>query len=285
MNPNIRICTPSPSLIEGLRQLWKNTFGDSDIFLDMFFETAFSKNRCLCATMQDSVIAALYWFDCEFSNRKIAYIYAVATDKEFRGQGICHALMTETHLHLKKQGYAGAILSPAEASLFDFYKKMGYETCAYRNQLQLDTSIDLQRNGDLLKAASLDESSAFANANFEIREISKAEFATLRHRFLPQNAVIQEHENLDFLEQQASFYTGDNFLLTGQITESPADSTYKHLYGIEFLGDISVIPFILQSLGCTSGTFRTTGNVEAVGMYYSFSDNDVTPEYLGFLFD
>ena len=127
---DICIQPPHPFQASELRQLWKKTFGDSDAFLDIFFDTAFSTKRCMCVTCKDSVAAALYWFDCTFSNQKIAYIYAVATAKEFRGQGLCHSLMEHTHSHLKEQGYAGTILSPAEKTLFDFYEKMGYQTCA-----------------------------------------------------------------------------------------------------------------------------------------------------------
>ncbi len=272
MNKDYCICHPSSSQITNLRQLWKKTFGDSDDFLDMFFQTAFSAERCLCATIDDSVVAALYWFDCEFSNQKIAYIYAVATVAEFRGQGICHALMEHTHLHLKKNGYAGAILSPAEESLFDFYKKMGYKTCTYIKEISYDNSMDLQPKG----------------TNLEIRQISKTEFANLRRNRLPKTAVIQECENLDFLEQQAMFYAGENFLLTAQISNRIANdssNTSKHLNGVEFLGDESLIPSILQTFACTSGNFRTIGTEKPFGMYYTFTETALNPNYLGFVFD
>ena len=34
------------NLIPGLRELWKKAFGDTDEFLDLFFSTAYSPDRC-----------------------------------------------------------------------------------------------------------------------------------------------------------------------------------------------------------------------------------------------
>ena len=276
------IQTPDKSQIPELRQLWKDTVGDSDVFLDIFYETAFSLERCLCVTYTNFIVGALYWFDCEFSNQKIAYIYAVATAKEFRGHGICHALMEHTHVYLKENGYAGAILSPAEERLFDFYGKMGYETCTYIREIDYDSSINLLPKDAELEAAS------FEHTNIEIRQISKTEFAKLRRSFLPKTAVIQECENLDFLEQQASFYAGENFLLAAQISdisENELATTQKHLNGIEFLGDESDIPAIVHTLTCTSGTFRTIGTEKPFGMYYPFANSNLKPSYISFIFD
>lgn len=257
-----KINMPSSSQIPELRQLWKDTFGDSDAFLDHFFETAFSLDRCMCTACNDFVVGALYWFDCTFLGEKIAYIYAVATAKAFRGQGICSSLMEHTHKYLKEQGYAGAILSPAEKTLFDFYGKMGYETCAYTNELQFtkDTLYALEKKHTAWK------------------QISKDEFAKLRRDFIPADAVLQENENLDFLETQAEFYAGNSFVLTAQ-------KNGTHLHGIEFLGDTTVIPCLLQAFHCTTGHFHTMGTEKPVAMYLPFTDVGCLPAYIGFVFD
>lgn len=259
---SVEIAHPAPFQINALRNLWKDTFGDSDDFLDLFFETAFSSGRCMCATLNGSVVAALYWFNCKFDKKPIAYIYAVATDKNHRGKGICNALMFETHKHLKENGYIGAILSPASDHLFKFYGKMGYQTCAYHNELtyQEDTLYALEEK------------------DISLQRISKEKFSMLRRQFLPKDAVLQENENLDFLEKQAEFFVGKNFLLT-------AHKEGSHLHGIEFLGDTSMIPNILQSLHCTSGVFHTIGNETPLAMYLPFHDADSIPSYIGFIFD
>ena len=310
------IHSPLTSQIPALRQLWKDTFGDSDAFLDVFHETAFSPERCRCVTISEhvtqnpiktiienkietaiedgiehavetaieKVIAALYWFDCEFQGQPIAYIYAVATDKNYRGQGLCHALMEDTHAHLKKRGYAGAILSPANESLFDFYGKMGYQTCAYAAELEISILNESVLDDSIYKK----ELFIYEKNDLTIRKISKQEFAKLRRRFLPNTAVLQEKENLDFLEKQADFYAGENFLLTAQISDTSSSQPpilEKYLHGIEFLGDKAVLPYILQALGCSNGRFRTIGTEKPLGMYLSFKNIDILPNYIGFIFD
>jgi len=92
----MKIDYPLESQIGGLRLLWKEAFGDTDALLDVFWSTAFAADRCRCITIDDEVAAALYWFDCRFDDRPIAYIYAVATAKAQRKQGLCRKLMEDT---------------------------------------------------------------------------------------------------------------------------------------------------------------------------------------------
>ena len=98
----MRIDQPALAHIPALRQLWQEAFGDSNAFLDGFFDTAFSPDRCLCVFEED-LAAAVYWFDCRFAGRKIAYLYALATKKSHRGRGIARALAEETVYQLQKE--------------------------------------------------------------------------------------------------------------------------------------------------------------------------------------
>ena len=99
------------------RRLWKQAFGDTDAFLDLFERTAYAPDRCHTLTVEHCLAAALYWLDCETAGEKTAYIYAVATDERFRGRGLCRRLMTETHTRLQGEGYASAVLVAASPSL------------------------------------------------------------------------------------------------------------------------------------------------------------------------
>ena len=90
---------PTREQTEGLCKLWQEAFGDNDAFLDAFWSTAFSSDRCRCITVDGEVAAALYWFDCRCENKPMAYLYAVATARSHRGKGLCKALMESTHTH------------------------------------------------------------------------------------------------------------------------------------------------------------------------------------------
>ena len=128
----MKIDAPSATHIPHLRSLWKEAFGDTDAFLDAFFDAAFSPDRCRCVWDENHPVAALYWLDHTCNGEKFAYIYAVATRKSHRRQGLCHALMARTHEDLAAAGYAGALLVPATEALAQYYAAMGYRFCAFR---------------------------------------------------------------------------------------------------------------------------------------------------------
>lgn len=245
---------PKLEHIPALRELWKEAFGDTDEFLDVFFDTAFSEKRALCGMVGNDIACALYWFNCEDkAGRRIAYIYAVATAKAYRGQGLCHELMKYANEYLKEQGYAGSIVVPGSEGLFQLYTDMGYKMCGY-----------------------IDEKNVTANdAKTQLCELDKYEYAKLRRDFLPHGGVIQEAENLDFLEKQAKFYSGDGFVMAGRKED-------KKFYCAELLGSAENYAEILTALGCREGLFRTAKEGKPFAMYYG---GIPIPAYFGIAFD
>ena len=249
------IKSPEKEDIPQLRQLWKQAFEDTDAFLDIFFSTAFASERCLCVMEKGQVAAALYWFSCQAGGQAIAYIYAVATAKQFRGQGLCRKLMTHTHSHLKDLGYAGALLVPGDAGLRKMYQAMGYEDMT-----------------------AIERFSCRAGAPISMETIGAQQYAALRRERLPQNAVLQEGENLRFLERMAHFYKGEDFLLC-------AVKDGDKLTVPELLGNQAAAPGIVAALGCTEGTFTVPGKEEPFAMGIAFTPDFQKPKYFAFAFN
>lgn len=248
---------PIKSQIPKLRNLWHEAFGDTEEFLNDFFSTAFCTERCFCVIADGEMAAALYWFDCLYSERPIAYIYAVATAKAYRGQGVCHKLMEHTHRYLAELGYEGAILVPGSNELFRFYEGMGYKTCSYIRKFNCTNEAD----------------------EAQLRRVDKTEYAKLRRQWIASRGVIQENENLDFFETQAEFYAGESFLLAAR---GEADM----LYGVEILGDESAAAGIVKALGYKEGSFRAPGNDIPFAMYLPLEKSkNVFPAYFGLAFD
>ena len=248
---------PSAIQTDGLRQLWKEAFGDSDAFLDAFFATAFSPERCRCAAEQGKVVGALYWFDATHLGNPVAYLYAVATAGASRGRGICHALMEDTCRYLQKRGYAGTILVPGSEALFRFYEKMGYRVCSYIREFACDATP---------KAVAL-------------QPVDAKEYAARRRQLLPAGGVVQEGENLAFLGTQARLYAGEDLLLAATMQDGM-------LYAQEFLGDTALCPGILHTLGCARGKFRVPGNEKPFAMYRLLEENgQPAPSYFALAFD
>lgn len=248
---------PAPDRLPLLRQLWKTAFGDTEEFLDAFFRTGFSPERSRCAVETGSLAGMLYWFDVRCRGQKMAYIYAVATHPDHRGKGVCRGLMADTHALLQHQGYAGALLVPVTKELRSMYASFGYRDC---------TSVS-------------ETFCAAGNAPVPIHSIDREEYARLRRQWLPEGGAVQEGENLTFLETQASFYKGTDFLLCAQRTPEGA------LFGAELLGNGEAAPGILRALGYPEGTFRTPGGKEPFAMFLPLMPDAQKPSYFGFAFD
>ena len=251
------IDSPNKADVPALRALWRQAFGDEDSFLDLFFGIAYAPNRARCLRLEGRITSALYWFDCELDSHRIAYVYAVATDSEYRGRGLCRALMENTHKHLADLGYSSAILVPGSEELFGFYRALGYEMCS---------SVDL---------LSVTASSRRA----KLTAISADEYASLRPKYLPRGGVIREGESIAFLDSLATLYSGDGFILA---VEKRADA----LRAVELLGDRSRAAEIVAALGCTTGMFTVPGNQKPQTMIHQLDNNTTAaPTYFGFAFD
>ena len=251
----MNIDKPSSAQLSQLETLWQQAFGDPKVFIDGFFRTGFSPDRCRCLSIDGQVASALYWFDATGEEGKFAYLYAVATDISHRGKGLCRLLMEDTHRHLAQNGYAGAVLVPAEEGLWNYYGKMGY---APFGKLRSFTR----------KAVPGDVS---------LHQIDAAAYTRLRKAFLPPHSLCQE-QALGFYSTWGKFYEAPGCLLA-------AATDGDLLYAQEFLGDTRQIPAVIAALNCSRGKFRTPGGRKNCGMCLLFSPDVSAPAYLGFPLD
>lgn len=246
------IDAPKAEQTAQLRRLWKEAFGDSDAFLDSFFSLGFSQERCLCVTEADQVTAALYWFDCSCRGEKMAYLYAVATAEASRGQGLCRALMEDTHGHLRKLGYAGAILVPAGEELRRMYGRMGY-----------------------LPAAGVAEFTCPAGERpVTLQTLTAEQYSLRRQKMLPADAVNQEGPLMDLLADQCGLFGGEDFLLAAWVEDGV-------LHTEEFLGSRAAAPGIVTALGAEKGLFRAPGWDKPFAMYRPLGKGCPKPGYFG----
>ena len=246
---------PAPCHIPVLRSLWKEAFGDADSFLDDFFRVGFHPGRCRCVFEEARPVAMLYWFDCSYQGRKMAYLYAIATKAEWQGKGLCRNLMADTHRLLRQQGYGAALLVPGNAELFRFYAALGYKTCAGVQCRQVQAS----------------------SMPLQLREVDWQTYASLRCRYLPKDALIQEGALMAFLEKYSRLFAGDGFVLSAVITD-------RKLIAQEFLGQEEAMPAIVGALGLETGFFRFPGAQRPFAMGYPL-DGESLPGYVGLALD
>ncbi len=247
------ITRPEDKDISILKNLWFEAFGDTSEFIDMFFRTSFNKKRATVLKINDKIASALYWFDCTFGNEKVAYIYAVATFKEFQKQGLCSKMMEETHRYLKESGYLGACLVPSSAKLFDFYAKLGYKKCIYHNENNV-----LPQKGNII-----------------FKKISAEEYINLRKQYIPNNCILQK--DIEFLKLQTEFFVGEDFLFSARKEKDT-------LIVLEFWGNKNKRPDIVYAQKAKKGVFRGLGDDMPFAMYLPFKESEM-PVYLDFAYD
>lgn len=242
--------------VPALRRLWKEAFGDTDAFLDLFFSAGFSPARCRTVREGDTLLGALYWFDCLWEGKRLAYLYAVATANAFRGQGVCARLMADTHRHLRSLGFSGAVLVPGSDALFNMYEKLGYA-----------------------RFGGIAEVSATAGAiPISVQQITAADYMAKRNAFLPAGSVLPGEATLPFLSSLLTFYEGEGWLLAAAIEDG-------RLAGKEFLGDSAQLPGILNALGMGKGIFYTPGAERPFAMFRHFGNCAAMPAYFAFALD
>ena len=245
---------PREEHIPGLRALWKEAFGDTDAFLDSFYGQGFSLYRCRCIREKGQILAALYWFDCRWQDKRIAYLYGVATAESHRGQGLCRKLMDNTQHILLQLGYSGVVLVPAKPPLFGFYEKLGYRCFG-----------------------GIRSWNAAAADPITLTQITHKEYAALRKTQLPSDSILQEGALLRFLGSYARFYRGEECLFC-----CAEDAGKLMVY--ELLGDSHAAPGICAALGFETGSFRCPGT-EPFAMYRSLTGQAEMPGYFAFALD
>lgn len=236
------------------RRLWKQAFGDTDAFLDVFEQTAYAESRSHTLTADGHLAAALYWFDCTIEGQKAAYIYAVATDAAVRGQGFCRRLMEETHARLREQGYASALLVPGEPALVEMYAKMGYRV-----------------------ATTAAKRTVTAGQPLSLHPVDTETYATVRRRLLPKGGVVQEGESLQLLSAYHTLYAGKDALCAVR-------REGKILVIAELLGGADPAA-VVATLGCESGSVRLPDGDTPYAMWLPLDEAAVCPTYFGLSFE
>lgn len=130
MDDKITIEVAEQSDISQLRTLWKYVFGDEDWYLDLFFDNIFRHEDTLVAKCENKVVSMMYMIPYRMrintETYDIMYLYALATDKSYRGKGIMSELIRRSEQIVEERGYLGSFLIPAKRELYEFYMQRGF---------------------------------------------------------------------------------------------------------------------------------------------------------------
>ena len=114
---------------EEARRLWQLCFGDSDEFLDRYFDRLYREEDVLLAEDEGTAIGHLQFPKLALSlgeeTLPAGYVVAVCTHPDHRGNGIMRPLLHEALRREKARGDVASVLLPAEDWLFRYYTSVG----------------------------------------------------------------------------------------------------------------------------------------------------------------
>ena len=136
-------------MIAQLKEIYQLSFGDSEDYTNLFFQTLFSLQNCLVdiedgrpVSMMLSIPVQLTKGDGNMVDAR--YYYAVATHPDYRGQGIVTKLMEYADGLARQQGAEAVVLRPGSKRLFHFYAERGYQVGFSIREAKI-TRLEVQR--------------------------------------------------------------------------------------------------------------------------------------------
>ena len=157
-----------------------------------------SDARTVVLREQGKILGMLTLLPCSYrvEGRQLPamYLFAVATLPEAQGKQVATRMLSWVDRFLPQQGIEVAILAPATASLYNFYRKRGYEDWFYRSSLTLPAGQTGQKG-------------------LVWEEIGAQQFAQQLEQLAGQDAVLWNAQQLGFAEAESRLYHGGMYRL------------------------------------------------------------------------
>ena len=126
---------------DALRDMWKTCFGDSDSYINAYFENVYRPENTIIAREGGTPIGSLQMIPhrmyIEGCARRVVYIGGVCVLPPYRNRGIASRLMAFSENHMKANGVDLAFLVPFS---FAFYEKLGYRAISFLSEYTGETA-------------------------------------------------------------------------------------------------------------------------------------------------
>lgn len=121
---------PSEDDLPKMRRLWKETFNDTDEYLDIVFNNYVDTTYCLVCKNSDKLVAQLIGipYNFYFYGKEIQGLYmcGLATLPDYRGMGIMGKLISLSDQIISRYSFPFSFLIPADSHLRSYYSKFGF---------------------------------------------------------------------------------------------------------------------------------------------------------------
>jgi len=127
---DLQISYPLPQDKEMVIDLWQVSFHDTPEYVEVFFNRVYKPENTLVIKRAGFIISALQMipYHAKFDDTIIPVVYGCGfcTHPLERGQGLMKTLIRHAKSEMYKRGFSMAIVIPAEPSLFDYYRELGF---------------------------------------------------------------------------------------------------------------------------------------------------------------
>lgn len=261
--------------IPELKRLWQKAFGDDEALIDAFFSRLYRPDSVFVCRDGDTVAAMachLPMTICHDSRGwPAAYLYAVATDKRYRGRGLCGQILQYAAGYLPSVGAKALLLVPGSASLREFYRQRGYTDYTTVDMMELSVGA----------------------AEGTAERVEAPVYLELREQFLQDRAYVScPVPVLEFQKAATELYGGGLYRLSRDDREGCAcvalDGNRRAiLYELLWPGDRAEgAALAAAAVGAKTALCRTPGAGEPFAMARWLSTSpDLPAPYLGLALD
>ena len=110
-----------------LSDLWQMTFLEDGQITEYFFENIFRDVVTPVIKIDGEIASALFLLPCKIGDYNGKCVYCAMTKYSHRGKGYMKELLDFSYDYCTKNGFDFLFLVPAQKSLFEYYKKCGFE--------------------------------------------------------------------------------------------------------------------------------------------------------------
>lgn len=130
----------------GVHQVWRDSFNESDSYINFFIEHGFSLGAYITVGPTFAPYGSLHLLPIVFTQNSTSYrglyLYALGTILTKRGEGYGKQLVNKAKKFAYRTGANFIILQPTDNVLFEYYRKLGFNMPVFRSCLKC-TRADL----------------------------------------------------------------------------------------------------------------------------------------------
>lgn len=261
-------------------EMWQENFHDPMPYADFYFQEVYGKNEVLLNQEEDATVKGMlhlnpYTLHVKGQPTEAKYIVGVATDEEYRRQGVMRELLVKTFQTLRDRGELFTYLMPADENYylpFDFRFGMAQieQELEYlpgqadigQSESQMDKEEKANQNGDQENGQNLSAQSVSQPESYSIKtELSDEEL---------ERIVLQENTIKDTL---FDIYTEISVAYIRRMEKEVESDFGQVLYvfdGEDYVGRVAVGAedsyFVLSQVFCAQ-RFKRTHFLEQVILY------------------